>query len=231
MSRPVLTHLEPEPVDRATRQRLWAGIARRRARRAPALRLTLAAALLLAVGGVWSMQRETSLHSAADRIVARARPASPAGPAEPPSFAAAPRAAGIENVPPSAAGLVDRTAATTRAQRAPMVSDQAADRNAGYMDRAPLPRPTVAELFAQADRERAAQSWAASLATLERIISEHADHPQAGLAALTQARIYIDSLGEPGNGARALDRAERLGLPATLERDLRSLRRAVSAAR
>lgn len=78
---------------------------------------------------------------------------------------------------------------------------------------------SVADLLAQADAARLSGRPREAVAPLERILAEHAGHPDAALAAFTLGRIEADALRRPERATRAFERAIELGLPPALERD------------
>jgi len=75
---------------------------------------------------------------------------------------------------------------------------------------------SVSELFALADTARLSGHAALAVAPLERLLTEHAGDPRAGLAALTLGRLQLDALDAPGDACGSLERAITLGVPADL---------------
>lgn len=91
--------------------------------------------------------------------------------------------------------------------------------------------PSAQQLLQLSDGARAAGRPAEAARALERLLQLHAADPQASLAALTLARLRLDTLAQPQAAVRALRRALALGLPQALQEDaLATLVRAHRAA-
>lgn len=71
-------------------------------------------------------------------------------------------------------------------------------------------------LLTLADVARLSGHPAESIAPLERILSEHASDPSAGLAAFTLGCVEADSMHRPARATRAFERAIDLALPRAL---------------
>lgn len=85
----------------------------------------------------------------------------------------------------------------------------------------------VDDLFVLADVARLSGHPGEAVGPLERIVREHAGDGRAALAALTLARLRLDSLGQAGRAAADFETALALGLPAALQDD--AMGRAVEA--
>ncbi len=74
-------------------------------------------------------------------------------------------------------------------------------------------------LLELADVARLSGHPSQAVAPLDRLMTRHADSPQAGLAAFTLGRVYLDQLGEPAEAARAFEKAIGLHPPNALLAD------------
>ncbi len=77
----------------------------------------------------------------------------------------------------------------------------------------------VADLFMLADVARRSGHPESAVVPLEKIVDRHPQDPQAGVAAFTLGRLWIDALGNPAEAVHAFRRALLLELPATLAED------------
>lgn len=80
----------------------------------------------------------------------------------------------------------------------------------------------VAELLELADVARLSGHPRDAVAPLERILSGFAHDPQAPLAAFALGRLELDALSEPRRAAAAFQRALALGVPRSLDDDVRA---------
>ena len=80
---------------------------------------------------------------------------------------------------------------------------------------AATPTPTVDELLAAADRDRAFGQAARAARELEQVLERYPEDPRAPLAALTLGRLYVQ-LARPAEGVLAIEQARQLGLPEAL---------------
>jgi transmembrane sensor len=80
----------------------------------------------------------------------------------------------------------------------------------------------VADLLELADVARLSGHPSEAVAPLERILREFSTDPQAPLAAFALGRLELDALGEPRRAATALERALALGVPRSLDDDVRA---------
>jgi transmembrane sensor len=80
----------------------------------------------------------------------------------------------------------------------------------------------VTDLFALADVARLSGHPLEAEGPLQRIVTDHADDPQAPLAAFALGRLELDSLGKPERAAASFARALELGVPRSLREDLRA---------
>jgi transmembrane sensor len=78
---------------------------------------------------------------------------------------------------------------------------------------------SVEELLSLADVARLSGHPADAVIPLNRLLTEHGDHPTAPLAAFTLGRLQLDALGHPALAAEAFARALALGLPQSLQED------------
>lgn len=83
-------------------------------------------------------------------------------------------------------------------------------------------RLDVADLLALADVARLSGHPREAVAPLERILRDFSTDPQAPLAAFALGRLELDSLSRPARAAVALHRALSLGVPRSLEEDVRA---------
>lgn len=81
---------------------------------------------------------------------------------------------------------------------------------------------TAAELLELADVARLSGHPAEAVSPLERVLREHPHDDAAPLAAFALGRLQLDALGRPDRAAEALERALALGVPRTLEDDVRA---------
>jgi transmembrane sensor len=79
----------------------------------------------------------------------------------------------------------------------------------------------VTDLLALADVARLSGHPAEAVAPLDRILTRFADDPQAPLAAFTLGRLELDSLDRPRRAVVAFERALALGVPRSLNEDVR----------
>jgi transmembrane sensor len=77
------------------------------------------------------------------------------------------------------------------------------------------------DLLALADVARLSGHPAEAVEPLDRILARFADDPQASLAAFTLGRVELDSLDRPRRAVVAFDRALALGVPRSLDEDVR----------
>jgi hypothetical protein len=77
-------------------------------------------------------------------------------------------------------------------------------------------QPTVDDLLALADAARADGRPRDAMASLRRIVEEHADHPDASVAGFTLGRVLLHELDDAAAAADAFERAIALGLPSSL---------------
>lgn len=80
----------------------------------------------------------------------------------------------------------------------------------------------VADLLALADVARLSGHPAEAVAPLERVLTTFERDPQAPLAAFALGRLELDSLGRPRRAVVALERALALGVPRSLDEDVRA---------
>lgn len=221
----VFRHLDPEPLEVATRDRIWHQIEQRRLRssvpreRFPPWRavslIAAAAAIVIAVGGLgsqapsWRAPAVTTLRAApvqSESAVPRADlPPVPSPVDAPPrTVAVAPEAVAVPLGRPAQLRL-----------RALQQQDSAA-RAAAYASTMSSAQQVDA-LLGEANAARARADVPAAWGALDRIVTEHAADPRAGLAAFTMGRLALDRVAAQRAFTRALD----LGLPARLEADAR----------
>jgi transmembrane sensor len=77
----------------------------------------------------------------------------------------------------------------------------------------------VGDLLTLADIARLSGHPYDAIAPLQRVVKQHTRDERASLAAFTLGRVLLDSTGDPGAAARALEQALALRLPATLAED------------
>jgi transmembrane sensor len=146
------------------------------------------------------------------------------------------QAEATEAVPPSAiAGsteprpvdvVVPRAREPRSTRWTELAVDQAYDRayealgDEGAEDELDLASPR--ELLLLADVARLSGHPAEAVAPLERLVSLHADAPEAALAAVVLGRVQQDALHAPDAAARAFEQAEALGVPVSLAADVRA---------
>lgn len=75
------------------------------------------------------------------------------------------------------------------------------------------------ELLLLSDVCRSSRHFADAALVLDRLVSEHAEHPSAALSAYTLGTLEMDRLHQPARAARAFERALSLGLPTGLVAD------------
>jgi transmembrane sensor len=80
----------------------------------------------------------------------------------------------------------------------------------------------VADLLALADVARLSGHPAEAVVPLERVLTTFERDPQAPLAAFALGRLELDSLGRPRRAVFALERALALGVPRSLDEDVRA---------
>jgi transmembrane sensor len=80
----------------------------------------------------------------------------------------------------------------------------------------------VTDLLALADVARLSGHPREAVAPLERILNSFGTDPQAPLAAFALGRLELDALSRPARAAVALHRALSLGVPRSLEEDVRA---------
>jgi transmembrane sensor len=80
----------------------------------------------------------------------------------------------------------------------------------------------VAELLELADVARLSGHPREAVAPLERILRDFERDPQAPLAAFALGRLQLDALAQPRLAAAALERALALGVPRSLDDDVRA---------
>jgi transmembrane sensor len=80
----------------------------------------------------------------------------------------------------------------------------------------------VAELLELADVARLSGHPRDAVAPLERILRDFERDPQAPLAAFALGRLQLDALAQPRRAAAALERALALGVPRSLDDDVRA---------
>ena len=81
---------------------------------------------------------------------------------------------------------------------------------------------SAADLLELADVARLSGHPAEAVSPLERVLREHPRDAAAPLAAFALGRLQLDALGRPDRAADALERALALGVPRTLEDDVRA---------
>lgn len=214
MSRSVLRHLDREPYDHETRERLWARIDRRRLESSlPAPRRHVHFGVALAACVLVGLALLPSEHLHAHRTTLDKLPGAPL-----PTLATTTTPTPFG--PTNEHATVAPEPSVARPIAAPMQhDDRASTRVAGFAANAP---PTVEALFAAADAARATQRPRDAVAALERIANEHPTDPRAAIAMLTAARIQLDTLDRPAAAAHAFERALALGLSPALVDDARA---------
>jgi hypothetical protein len=83
----------------------------------------------------------------------------------------------------------------------------------------PYGTATPAALFARADRARAAGKPELAIVHLKEILDRHPADPHAPMAAFTEGRLFLESLGQPHQAARAFARARALANGGPLAED------------
>jgi transmembrane sensor len=134
---------------------------------------------------------------------------------------------------PEAPPAVEQAAPAAAPQRAPVSASWRELAHAGRHDQAfaalgapgvrrETQRLGVADLLALADVARLSGHPKEAVAPLERILRDFSSDPQAPLAAFALGRLELDSLSRPARAAVALHRALSLGVPRSLEEDVRA---------
>jgi tetratricopeptide (TPR) repeat protein len=117
----------------------------------------------------------------------------------------APRATAEEEPAPAPVSSIAPAVAVRRALSAAPARDAAA--------------PTPEALFALADRARASGRPQAAVARLREIVDRFPRDPHAPMAAFTEGRLCLESLGRPRQAAAAFERARALANGGPLAED------------
>jgi transmembrane sensor len=138
------------------------------------------------------------------------------GPGQAPSATAATSAARSNGAPrgssPASGWILDAEKGKFRDAYRTLGAAGIASSSAGATD--------AERLLMLADVARLSGHPADAVAPLERLVAEHAESAQAGLAAVTLGRLLLDQLSQPAQAARMLERALSMRIPSSLREDV-----------